>query len=194
MSGSAAEPQVKTFATQRAFETWLARNHGRAEGIWLVIAKKASGVRSVTYAEAVEVALCYGWIDGQGKRLDEERYVQKFTPRRARSPWSQINRKRALALMEAGRMREPGLREIERAQADGRWDAAYASPRAATVPDDLARALKRNNKAKAAFDALDGRNRYAILYRVNEAKKPETRERRIAQFIDQLAQGKKPHP
>ncbi len=152
MSGRAADPPVKSFATPRAFETWLSRNHGKTEGIWLVIAKKGSGIRSVTYAEAVEVALCYGWIDGQGKKLDDERYVQKFTPRRARSPWSQINRKRVLALIEEGRMREPGLREIERAKADGRWEAAYASPSAATVPDDLAKALRRDKKATAAFD------------------------------------------
>ena len=141
MSARAADPPVKSFATPRAFETWLSRNHGKAEGIWLVIAKKGSGIASVTHAEAVEVALCFGWIDGQGKRLDDERYVQKFTPRRARSPWSQINRTRALGLIEEGRMREPGLREIDRAKADGRWDAAYASPSAATVPEDLAQAL-----------------------------------------------------
>ncbi len=194
MSGRAADPPVKSFATPRAFETWLSRSHGRVEGIWLVIAKKGSGIRSVTYAEAVEVALCYGWIDGQAKRLDDERYVQKFTPRRERSPWSQINRARALALIDEGRMQEPGLREIERAKADGRWDAAYASPRAATVPDDLATALRRNKKAKAAFDALDSRNRFAILYRVNDAKKPETRARRIAQFVEMLSEGRKPYP
>ena len=194
MSGQAADPAVKSFATPRAFETWLSRNYGKTEGIWLVIAKKGSGIRSVTYPEAVEVALCYGWIDGQGKKLDDDRYVQKFTPRRARSPWSQINRKRVLALIEAGRMREPGLREIERAKADGRWDAAYASPRAATVPEDLAKAMRRNKKASAAFDSLDSRNRYAILYRVNEAKKPDTRERRIAQFVEMLSAGRKLYP
>ena len=194
MSGPAADPPVKSFATPRAFETWLSRNHGKTEGIWLAIAKKGSGIRSVTYAEAVEVALCYGWIDGQGKKLDDARYVQKFTPRRARSPWSQINRKRVLALIEEGRMREPGLREIERAKTDGRWEAAYASPRAATVPDDLAKALRRDKKASAAFAALDSRNRYAILYRVNDAKKPETRERRITQFVEMLSEGRKPYP
>ena len=194
MSGRAADPPVKSFATARAFETWLSRSHGKAEGIWLVIAKKGSGIRSVTYAEAVEVALCYGWIDGQAKRLDDERYVQKFTPRRERSPWSQINRGRALSLIDEGRMQEPGVREIERAKADGRWDAAYASPRAATVPDDLATALRRNKKAKAAFEALDSRNRFAILYRVNDAKKPETRARRIAQFVEMLSEGRKPYP
>jgi uncharacterized protein YdeI (YjbR/CyaY-like superfamily) len=194
LSGPAADPAVKSFATPRAFETWLSRNLGKTEGIWLVIAKKDSGMRSVTYAEAVEVALCYGWIDGQGKKLDDDRYMQKFTPRRARSPWSQINRKRALALIEAGRMREPGLREIERAKADGRWEAAYASARVATVPDDLAKALRRNKKAAAAFETLDSQNRYAILYRVNDAKKPETRERRIAQFVEMLSEGRKLHP
>jgi len=188
------EQPVKTFASRRAFETWLAKNAERSDGIWLSIAKKGSGARSVTYAEAVEVALCYGWIDGQGKSVDDERYIQRFTPRRARSPWSKINRARALDLIDRGLMKPPGLREIERAKTDGRWDAAYASPRAATVPEDLAKALKRNKEAKAAFDALDSRNRYSILHRIQEAKKPETRERRIVSFVEMLADGRKPHP
>ena len=194
MSGGAAELPVKSFATQRSFLTWLRANHGRSDGIWLSFAKKGSGARSVSYPEAVEAALCYGWIDGQAKSVDEARYIQRFTPRRARSPWSEINRARALELIDRGLMQEPGLREVERAKADGRWDAAYASSRTATVPDDLAKALARNKKAKAAFDALDSRNRYSILYRIEDAKKPETRERRIAGFVEMLSEGRKPHP
>jgi len=194
VSGTAADQPTKSFATQRAFETWLARNHDRSDGIWLTIARKASSVRSVTYAEAVEVALCYGWIDGQGKRFDEDRYVQKFTPRRARSRWSKINRDRAMGLVECGRMQPAGLREIERAKADGRWEAAYDSPKTMVVPDDLRDALRRDKKADAAFAALDGRNRYAILFQVHDAKRPETRARRIAKFVTMLSEGKKLYP
>jgi uncharacterized protein YdeI (YjbR/CyaY-like superfamily) len=194
VSGTAADQPTKSFATQRAFETWLARNHDRSDGIWLTIARKASGVRSVTYAEAVEVALCYGWIDGQGKRFDEDRYVQKFTPRRARSRWLKINRDRAMGLVECGRMQPAGLREIERAKADGRWEAAYDSPKTMVVPDDLRDALRRDKKADAAFAALDGRNRYAILFQVHDAKRPETRARRIAKFVTMLSEGKKLYP
>jgi uncharacterized protein YdeI (YjbR/CyaY-like superfamily) len=188
------ELPVKAFVSRRAFETWLAKNATRSDGIWLSFAKKGSGARSVSYVEAVEAALCYGWIDGQAKSVDETRYIQRFTPRRARSPWSKINRARAIELIDRGLMQEPGLREIERAKADGRWDAAYASPRAAIVPDDLAKALARNQKAKAAFDALDSRNRYSILYRIEDAKKPETRERRIVGFVEMLSEGRKPYP
>jgi uncharacterized protein YdeI (YjbR/CyaY-like superfamily) len=194
VSGAAAEQPIKSFATRRAFETWLERNHDRSDGIWLTIARKGSGVRSVTYPEAVEVALCYGWIDGQGKRFDDNRYVQRFTPRRARSRWSKINRDRALGLIERGRMRPAGLAEIERAQADGRWDAAYDSPSTIAVPDDLRDALRRDAKADAAFASLDGRNRYAILYQVHDAKRPETRARRIAKFVAMLSEGGKPYP
>ena len=194
MSGAAAEQPIKSFATQRAFETWLARNHDRSDGIWLTIARKGSGVRSVTYAEAVEVALCYGWIDGQGKRFDDQQYVQKYTPRRARSRWSKINRDRAMGLIDQGRMQPAGLREIERAKADGRWDAAYDSPSTIEVPDDLREALRRNKKADAAFASLDGRNRYAILYQVHDAKRPETRARRIEKFVAMLSEGKRLYP
>ena len=151
-------------------------------------------MRSVTYLEAVEVALCYGWIDGQGKRLDDTQYVQKFTPRRARSRWSKINRDRAMALIEQGRMQPAGLREVERAKADGRWEAAYDSPSTMVVPDDLREALRGNEKADAVFASLDGRNRYAILYQVHDAKRPETRARRIAKFVAMLSEGKKPYP
>lgn len=189
-----ADPPTRSFATARAFENWLRRNHQHTEGIWLAFAKKASGVRSVTYAEAVEIALCYGWIDGQAKSIDEVRYVQRFTPRRARSRWSKINRARALALIQEGRMQPPGLREVERAQADGRWDAAYDSPSTIAVPDDLRAALRHNKAAEAEFAALDGRNRYAILSQVHDAKRPETRARRIAKFVTMLSEGNKLYP
>lgn len=177
------------FADAAAFEAWLDAHGADAPGIWLQMAKAASGIPSVTYAEAVEAALCHGWIDGQRKKVDGDWFVQRFTPRRQRSVWSKVNRDKATALIDAGRMRPAGLAEVERAKADGRWDAAYDSPRTATVPDDLAAALARDKRAKAAFDALDGRNRYAVLYRVQAAKRPETRARRIEQFVAMLARG-----
>ncbi len=160
--------------------------------MWVKFAKKGSGVQSVSYGDAVESALCFGWIDGQMKSLDERFYLQRFTPRRRRSSWSKVNVEKATALIEAGRMRPAGLAEIERAKADGRWDAAYEPPSKITVPEDLERALDANPKARAAFDALDSQNRYLILYRVHGAKRPETRARRIAQFVAQLAEGREP--
>jgi uncharacterized protein YdeI (YjbR/CyaY-like superfamily) len=148
----------------------------------------------VTYAEAVEAALCHGWIDGQKAKLDDARWLQRFTPRKRGSRWSRINRDKAEALIAAGRMRPAGLREIEAARADGRWDAAYDGQRTATVPEDLQRALDADPAARAAFDDLNSVNRYAILYRVQDAKRPETRARRIAQFTAMLARGEKLHP
>jgi uncharacterized protein YdeI (YjbR/CyaY-like superfamily) len=182
------------FASADAWEAWLAAEHASSDGIWIRFAKKGSGVASVTYAEALEAALCYGWIDGQSERVDDSWFLQRFTPRRARSPWSRRNRDRALALIEEGRMQPAGLRELERAQDDGRWDAAYEGPATATVPDDLRRALDENPDARDRFATLDSRNRYAILYRVQEAKRPETRARRIATFVAMLAEGKTLHP
>ena len=159
--------------------------------MWLRIAKRGSGEKSPTYDEALEVALCYGWIDGQRGRLDDVAFVQKFTPRRRSSRWSKINCGRAEALIAQGRMQPPGLSEVERAKDDGRWAAAYEGQRLATVPDDLERALDQNPKARAFFETLDSRNRYSVLYRVQDAKKPETRARRIEQFVAMLAQGRK---
>ena len=156
-------------------------------------AKKGTGVTTVTYAEALEVALCYGWIDAQVKRLDETYYLQRFTPRRARSKWSKINRESATRLIESGMMRPPGLAEVERAKADGRWDAAYDNPASATVPEDFERALARNKKAREFFATLSSANRYAILYRIQDAKRPETRARRITQLVEMLARGEKFH-
>ena len=189
-----AERQSLSFPSPEAWEQWLDEHHASSSGIWLRIAKKRSGFASVSYPEAVEVALCYGWIDGQKDKLDDDWYLQRFTPRRPRSRWSKINREKALALMESGRMREAGLREVERAKADGWWEAAYDPPSRLSVPEDLERALARSEAARALFETLDRTNRYAILYRVQDAKRPETRARRIEQFVAMLADGRKPYP
>ena len=184
------ELPVKAFATQEKFRSWLDKNHSKAPGVWVKLAKKASGIKSVTYDEAVEIALCYGWIDGLVRRVDDDYYMQRFTPRRAKSKWSKINRDKVEALIAAGKMTPAGLKEIERAKADGRWDAAYDSPSSMTVPDDLEIALEKNRKAKAFFETLNSTNRYAILYQIQDAKKPETRARRIAKFVDILNEGR----
>jgi uncharacterized protein YdeI (YjbR/CyaY-like superfamily) len=185
---------VLPFATRQKFASWLARHHASASGVWIKIAKAASGIRSITYAEAVEVGLCWGWIDSQTKGVDEKWYVQRFTPRGKRSPWSKINCAKATALIEAGRMKPAGLAEVERAKSDGRWDRAYDSPARATVPADLAAALARNRRASEFFRQLNSINRYAILHRIQTAKKPETRARRIDTFIKMLARKEKLHP
>ena len=185
---------IEAFASEAKWERWLAKNHESPDGIWVKFAKKGTGVPTVTYAEALRVALAYGWIDGQSKGFDETYYLQRFTPRRARSKWSKINRASAEAMIAAGEMKPSGLREVERAKADGRWDAAYDSPSTATVPDDLQAELDRNPRAAEAFAGLNGSNRYAILYGIQDAKKPETRARRIAKFVAMLNEGKKPHP
>jgi len=185
---------IVPFASREAWEAFLEGQHATSEGLWLKIAKKGSGIESVTYDQAVEVALCYGWIDGQVRKFDEDYYLQRFTPRRPRSKWSKVNRKRATELIERGVMKTAGLREVERAKADGRWDAAYDSPRTATVPADLLRELEKNGQAREFFYGLDGRNRYAILYQIQDAKRPETRARRIAMYVAMLAEQKKPYP
>ncbi len=187
------QPQI-AFESAAAWEAWLAEHHEEADGIWVKFAKKGTGVPSVTYDQALDAALCYGWIDGQSRRLDETWYLQRFTPRRARSMWSKRNREKVAALIEAGRMQPAGLREVERAQADGRWEAAYDGPATATVPDDLKAALDQNQAAKEFFACLDRQNRYAILHRVQTATRPETRARRIAKLVEQLARGEKLYP
>jgi uncharacterized protein YdeI (YjbR/CyaY-like superfamily) len=184
---------VHIFATRSDLGAWLADNHGSSPGIWLKIAKKGSGAESVDYAEALELALCFGWIDSQKRGLDESFFLQRFTPRRPRGKWSQVNRAKAEKLIAAGEMRSAGLAEVEAAKADGRWDAAYAGQRAATVPDDLRQELDRSPAAREFFESLDAANRYAILYRLQEAKKPETRERRLGKFIEMLERGEKIH-
>lgn len=192
MAEKVEQPEL-FFASQAEFEAWLAEQHGVSDGIWIRFAKKGSGIESLNYALALDVALCYGWIDGQSKSIDDVYYRQRFTPRRARSKWSKVNTEKVAALIEAGRMQPAGLREIERAQADGRWDAAYDSPATASVSDDLQAALDANPNARAFFETLSSQNRYAILYRVQDAKRPETRQRRIAQFIQMLSEGKTFH-
>jgi len=182
---------VLTFVQKKAWAAWLAKNHDQSAGVWLRLAKKASGVKSVSYDEALDVALCYGWIDGQAKRADEQFWLQKFTPRSKRSLWSKRNRERVSALIAARAMRAAGLAEIERAKADGRWHAAYDSPRAATVPADLQAALTANRRAQRFFDTLNRQSRFAMLFRIQTAKKPETRARRITQFVAMLARGEK---
>ena len=180
--------------TPAAWERWLKRHHAIAAGVWLRMAKKASGIASIDHPEALEVALCYGWIDGQRKSDDAQYFLQRFTPRTPRSTWSQINRAKALKLIDEGRMQPAGLAEVERARADGRWDAAYEAASTATVPPDLQAALDANRQAAAFFAKLDSRNRFAILFRTQGAKKAETRARRIAQFVQMLAKGEKIHP
>jgi uncharacterized protein YdeI (YjbR/CyaY-like superfamily) len=181
------------FADSRAFSTWLAANHATSRGVWLRLAKKASGGPSVTYAEAIGVALAWGWIDGQKRLGDETSWLQKFSPRSARSKWSKINRDKATALIAAGAMRPPGLAEVERAQRDGRWAAAYDAPSRAAVPEDLAAALAANLRAAAFFATLDAANRYSVLFRIQTPKKPETRAKRIEQFVAMLARHEKIH-
>lgn len=185
---------VISFASRGAWEEWLAEEHATSNGLWLKLAKVGAGIDSVSYAEAVEVALCYGWIDGQAASFDETCWLQRFTPRRRRSKWSRINRDRASELIERGEMKPAGLAEVERAKSDGRWDAAYESQGTATMPDDLHRALEKNDAARAFFATLDSRNRYAILYRIQDAKKPETRARRIAKYVAMLNEHTKLYP
>ena len=185
---------VIAFESQAAWEAWLAANHTTSSGVWIKIAKKSSGIPTVTHAEALEGALCYGWIDGQRNKFDDVWFLQRFTPRRARSNWSKVNCGKAEKLIEEGRMRPAGLREVERARADGRWDAAYDAPSQATVPPDLQQALDENPAAAAFFATLNSQNRFAILYRIQDAKKPETRLRRIEKFVAMLNEGTKVYP
>lgn len=184
---------VLAFRDAAGWEKWLAKNHGKAEGVWLKLAKVGTGVASVNYSDALDAALCFGWIDG-AKAGGEDHWLQKFTPRGKRSLWSKRNRDRVAALREAGRMRPAGEAEVESAQADGRWEAAYDSPKTATVPEDFAAALAKSKKAAAAFAGLNAANRYAVLWRIQTAKKPETRARRILDLTAMLARGEKIHP
>lgn len=183
---------VRHFRNAAAWEKWLSSNAGNA-GMWLKIAKKDSGIASVTYAEALDVALCHGWIDGLKKSLDARFFLQRFTPRKPKSLWSKINVDKAEALVAAGRMREDGFREIEAAKADGRWDAAYHGASKMGVPPELAAALAKDRKAKTFFDALDKTNRYAFCWRVHTAVKPETKRARVEKFVAMLARGEKIH-
>jgi uncharacterized protein YdeI (YjbR/CyaY-like superfamily) len=181
------------FANPAEFEAWLEDGHAESDGIWLKIAKKGAREPSVTYYEALELALCFGWIDSQKRGHDDQHFLQRFTPRRPRGRWSKINREKAEALITDGAMRPAGMAEVEAAQADGRWEAAYEGQRTAQVPDDLQRELDANPAARESFAGLDSANRYAVIYRLNDAKKPETRERRLRKFVAMLERGEKIH-
>ncbi|MBK9926723.1 MAG: YdeI/OmpD-associated family protein [Anaerolineales bacterium] len=177
------------FESKKKFTDWLAKNYDKSAGLWLKIAKKAAGISTVTYAEALDVALCYGWIDGQKGSFDEQYFLQKFTPRRPKSIWSKINVGHVERLIASGEMKPAGLKAVEAAKQDGRWDAAYASQKNIEVPTDFQSALNKNKKAKAFFETLTGSKRYSFLFRITTAKKAETREKRIRQFVEMLEKG-----
>ena len=184
---------IQSFASKTKWAEWLAKQHDKSAGVWLKLAKKDSGIPSVTYDEALDVALCYGWIDGQKKGFDDKYWLQKFTLRGPKSIWSKINTEKAERLIAAGEMKPAGLKAIEAARQDGRWDAAYSSQRNMSVPEDFQAALDKNKKAKIFFTTLNSANRYAILFRIQTAKKAETRAKRIQQFIQMLERGEKLH-
>ena len=182
------------FEDQQTWFSWLRKNHATSSGVWLRLAKKGANVRSVSYPQAVEAALCFGWIDGQKKSDDDKYWLQRFTPRSEKSIWSKINREKAIRLIELGQMHAAGLREVGRAKRDGRWDRAYDSQGGATIPADFQAVLNKIPRAKAFFATLDSRNRYAVLFRIQTARKPETRAKRIKQFAEMLSQHEKIYP
>ena len=184
-----AELPTLPFESKKKFAEWLAKQHDKSAGVWMKLAKKATGIPSVTYAEALDVALCYGWIDGQRNSFDENYFIQKFTPRRPKSIWSKINTEKVERLIESGEMKPSGLKAIEAAKQDGRWDAAYASQKNISVPDDFKSALSKNGKAKTFFESLTGAKRYSFLFRIETAKKAETRAKRILHFVEMLEKG-----
>jgi uncharacterized protein YdeI (YjbR/CyaY-like superfamily) len=188
------ELPIIPFASRDAWGAWLEENHATSDGLWLKFAKKSSGIETVSFAEALDVALCYGWIDSQAGAFDERYWLQRFTPRRPRSKWSKRNRARATKLIEEGRMKPAGLREVERARADGRWEAAYDAQSTATVPEDFRRELEKNEEAREFFATLNSQNRYAILHRIQDARRPETRARRIEKYVAMLRDQKKLYP
>jgi uncharacterized protein YdeI (YjbR/CyaY-like superfamily) len=190
----ALDVPTRAFASEKAFKTWLARSHQTPEGIWLKLAKKNGAKAGLSYDQALDAALAYGWIDGRRRSLDEAHWLIWMGPRRARSKWSRINCAKALKLIQSGAMRQAGLKEVERAKADGRWASAYEAQSKIAPPQDLIDALAKHAKARALFEALDARNRYAILYRLHDAKKAETRTRRLNQFVAMLKAGKKIYP
>lgn len=183
-----------TFASQSKWADWLAKQHDRSAGVWLKIAKKDSGIPSVTIVEALDTALCYGWIDGQRLPFDEKYYLQKYTPRRPKSIWSKINVEKVERLIASGQMQPAGFKAIEAAKADGRWEKAYDGQKTITVPEDFQAALNKSKKAKAFFETLNSVNRYAILFRIHNVKKEETRTRKIKQFIEMLEKNEKIYP
>ena len=194
MPATTTNEPVLACETRAAWAAWLAKNHLASKGIWLRLAKKTADTPSVSYAEAIEVALCYGWIDGQKKTDNEHFWLQRFTPRTAKSIWSKINRDKATTLIASGQMKAAGMKEIERAKNDGRWDAAYDSARTSVIPADFQALLDRNPRAKIFFASLNSQNRYAILFRIQAAKKVETRESRIQKFVEMLGNHEKLYP
>ncbi len=188
-----AEASIRLFAVRADWAAWLEKNHRKSEGLWLRLAKKGSGLESISYAEALEIALCYGWIDGQKRGESEQAWLQRFLPRSAKSIWSKINREKALALIASGRMKAAGLDAVGTAKKDGRWDAAYDSPKAAKVPEDFQAALDANPRARDFFRTLDGANRYAVLFRIQTVKKAETRSRKIREFVEMLERSETIH-
>jgi uncharacterized protein YdeI (YjbR/CyaY-like superfamily) len=189
----AGDMEIVAFEAAEAFEEWLVDHHATSAGVWLKLRRKGPGIVALDYAQALDVALCHGWIDGQKRKYDDQHWLQRFTPRKPNSKWSKVNRDKAVALIEQGRMRPAGLAEVERAKADGRWQAAYDGSRTSSVPEDLAAALAGNPAAAEFFETLDRQNRFAILYRIQDAKKPETRARRIEKYVAMLAEGKRLH-
>lgn len=187
------DPAILLFVSAESWEAWLEKHHTQEQGIWLRFAKKNTALQSITYREALDVALCYGWIDSQAKSYDEQSYLQKFSPRRTKSVWSKINTEHAKRLIMLGKMKPAGLEQIERAKKDGRWDAAYDSPTKSTVPADFLQRLKKDEKAFTFFKTLNKTNVYAITWRLQTAKKPETREKRIETILAMLAKGEKFH-
>jgi uncharacterized protein YdeI (YjbR/CyaY-like superfamily) len=188
------DPPIAPFASRDAWEAWLDENHAASDGLWLKIAKKGSGIETVSFAEALDVALCYGWIDSQANSFDDQYWLQRFTPRRPRSKWSKRNCAKVTKLIEEGRMKPAGIQQVEQAKADGRWEAAYEPQSTAMVPADLRQELEKNEVAREFFATLDSANRYAILYKIQDARKPETRARRIAKYVAMLSQQKKLYP
>jgi len=185
---------IVSFETQQDWERWLTEHHTDTVGIWLKIAKKETGIPSVNYSEALDSALCYGWIDGQKASFDDQYWLQKFTPRRPKSIWSKVNCDKATALIAEGRMQPEGIRQVELAKADGRWESAYESQSKITIPDDFQSELDKNQKAKDFFSTLNSINRYAILFRIHSAKRPATRSARINKFIEMLSNNQKIYP
>jgi uncharacterized protein YdeI (YjbR/CyaY-like superfamily) len=187
------ELPIVSFDSVEKWEAWLSRNHNRSLGVWLCLQKKGAGVKSVTYAEALEVALCYGWIDGQKQPNDKDSWLQNFTRRRARSSWSKKNTEHAERLIRAGKMKPPGIAEVDAAKKDGRWKAAYDSQSKSTIPEDFLKELSRDKKALAFFNSLNNANLYSIAYRLQTAKKPETREKRMKKILEMMSKGKRFH-
>jgi uncharacterized protein YdeI (YjbR/CyaY-like superfamily) len=194
MPKAARDLPVIAFKSMQAFDAWLSSQPQDCPGLWLKIAKKSAGIASISRDEAVDTALCHGWIDGQLDKFDDAHWLIRFTPRQSTSKWSEKNRARALELVASGRVRAAGLREIERAKKDGRWDAAYARQSTAEVPADLKLALSKSKKAASFFETLDSKNRFSILYRIHDARKPETRAARIEKFVAMLAAGETLYP